>query len=123
MASPDGLGWPEEPAGFSLRAARDESKFMTAGLGWPRRGPGTRQPATTARTVVAGSGQDTARPARGVSRTGVSRTGGVGKGKSSGRGHWGSRRPELSKRYRRRFHVKRMHGTSARKTKHREVAQ
>ena len=70
MASPDGLGWPEEPAGFSLRAARDESRFMTAGLGWPRRGPGTRQPAPAARTVVAGSGQDTARPARGVSRTG-----------------------------------------------------
>jgi chromosome partitioning protein len=70
MASPDGLGWPEEPAGFSLRAARDESKFMAAGLGWPRRGPGTRQPAPAARTVVAGSGQDTARPARGVSRTG-----------------------------------------------------
>lgn len=70
MASPDGLGWPEEPAGFSLRAARDESRFMTAGLGWPRRGPGTRQPATAARTVVTESGQDTARPARGVSRTG-----------------------------------------------------
>ncbi len=35
MASPDGLGWPDEPAGLALGAARDESRLMAAGLGWP----------------------------------------------------------------------------------------
>ena len=35
MASPDGVGWPEEPASYSLGAARDESRLTAVGLGWP----------------------------------------------------------------------------------------
>jgi chromosome partitioning protein len=34
MASPDGLGWPDEPAGLGLGPARDESKLAAVGLGW-----------------------------------------------------------------------------------------
>jgi chromosome partitioning protein len=70
MASPDGVGWPEEPARFSLGAARDESRLMTAGLGWPSRRSGTGRPVPGAGAGIAGSGQDTAGPARGVRRTG-----------------------------------------------------
>jgi chromosome partitioning protein len=35
MASPDGLGWPDEPAGLGLGSARDESRLAAVGLGWP----------------------------------------------------------------------------------------
>jgi len=41
MASPDGLGWPDEPAGLRLTSARDESRLVAVGLGWPRRRYGT----------------------------------------------------------------------------------
>ena len=68
MASPDGVGWPEEPRGVPLGATEDESRLMTAGLGWPSRRSGTGQPAPGAR--YRGAGHDTAGPARGVSRTG-----------------------------------------------------
>ena len=37
MASQDGVGWPDEPTGFSLTAARDESRLVAEGLGWPQR--------------------------------------------------------------------------------------
>src|SRR5215472_3258602 len=37
MASPDGVGWPDESTGFSLASARDESRLVAKGLGWPRR--------------------------------------------------------------------------------------
>src|SRR6266516_2249193 len=64
MASPDGLGWPDKPAGLALGAARDESRLMAAGLGWPgtavghgvsgpRRGTNT---ATTGRSPPGGAG-------------------------------------------------------------------
>ena len=70
MASPDGLGWPEEPARFSLGAAWDESRLTTAGLGWPSRKPGTGRPVPGVRSVAARPGHDAARPARNVSSTG-----------------------------------------------------
>ena len=70
MASPDGVGWPEGPARFSLGAARDESRLMTVGLGWPSRRPGTEQLVPGAGAGIAGSGQDPAGPVRGVGRTG-----------------------------------------------------
>jgi len=38
MASPDALGWPDEAAGFPLRADRDESSPGAVGLGWPGTG-------------------------------------------------------------------------------------
>src|SRR5215469_17230840 len=37
MASPDGVGWPDESTGFSLASARDESRLVARGLGWPHR--------------------------------------------------------------------------------------
>src|SRR6516164_3171740 len=37
MASPDSVGWPDEPTGFSLASARDESQLVAEGLGWPHR--------------------------------------------------------------------------------------
>jgi cellulose biosynthesis protein BcsQ len=43
VASPAGLGWPEERGGFPLRDARDESGLKTAALGWPRVATGTQQ--------------------------------------------------------------------------------
>src|SRR5215467_15812019 len=70
MASPDGLGWPEEFASFSLGAARDESRFMTVGLGWPSHRPVTGRPVPSARPVAAGAGHDAARPARNVGSAG-----------------------------------------------------
>ena len=70
MASPDGVGWPEEPAGFSLGAARDESRLMAVGLGWPSRSSGIRAACAWGQTGYAGSGHDAARPAKNVSSTG-----------------------------------------------------
>ena len=70
MASPDGVGWPEERSKLYLGAPRDESRLTTVGLGWPRRRPGTGEPVPQAGAVVAGSGHDAARPARNVSSTG-----------------------------------------------------
>jgi chromosome partitioning protein len=35
MASPDGLGWPDDAAGFAPGTARDGSGLRTVGLGWP----------------------------------------------------------------------------------------
>ena len=35
MASPDGLGWPDEHARLGLGPALDESKLVAVGLGWP----------------------------------------------------------------------------------------
>jgi chromosome partitioning protein len=35
MASQDGVGWPDESTGFSLASARDESRLVAEGLGWP----------------------------------------------------------------------------------------
>ncbi len=43
VVSPDGVGWPEEPVGFPLRDARDESGLKEGGLGWPPHGAGARQ--------------------------------------------------------------------------------
>jgi chromosome partitioning protein len=37
MASQDGVGWPDESTGFSLTSARDESRLVAEGLGWPQR--------------------------------------------------------------------------------------
>jgi chromosome partitioning protein len=37
MASQDGVGWPDESTGFSLASARDESRLVAKGLGWPHR--------------------------------------------------------------------------------------
>src|SRR5262245_44212778 len=70
MASPDGVGWPEVPAGYSLGATWDESRFTTAGLGWPSRKPETGQPAPGVKPGTAKSGHDAARSARNVSGTG-----------------------------------------------------
>src|SRR5579859_5227303 len=56
MASPDGVGWPEEPAGPFFAAARDESRFRTAGLGWPRVLAGTKRGAPGTERGPAGSG-------------------------------------------------------------------
>jgi chromosome partitioning protein len=82
MASPDALGWPDKAAGYSLRAARDESRLAAVGLGWPQavrgtggRGTGGRgrrpavgQPGRTAQERVAGQasreGQRDEPPAR-----------------------------------------------------------
>jgi len=36
MASPDAVGWPDEAVGFSFGSARDESRLVAVGLGWPR---------------------------------------------------------------------------------------
>ena len=41
MASPDALGWPDEAAGSSFGSARDESRLMAVGLGWPQAADGT----------------------------------------------------------------------------------
>jgi chromosome partitioning protein len=56
MASPDGLGWPGEPAGLSLRTARDESRLVAAGLGWPGTavGHGTIGPRKGTNPAIAG---------------------------------------------------------------------
>src|SRR5579859_7252421 len=35
MASPEGLGWPDDAAGSALGSARDESTLIDVGLGWP----------------------------------------------------------------------------------------
>jgi chromosome partitioning protein len=70
MASPEGVGWPEGPAGVSLGAARDESRLMTVGLGWPSRRPGTGHPVPGAGAGIREPGHDAAGPGRGVSRTG-----------------------------------------------------
>jgi len=70
MASPDGVGWPEEPASLSLGAARNESRLTSVGLGWPASGPGTGRPVPGTGSVVAGSGHDAARPARNVGSAG-----------------------------------------------------
>jgi chromosome partitioning protein len=70
MASPDGVGWPEEPASFSLGAAREESRLTAVGLGWPSRKPGTGQPVPGAGSAVTGSRHDAARPARNVGSAG-----------------------------------------------------
>ncbi len=35
MASGTGLGWPQEPVPRTLRWARDESRLIRSGLGWP----------------------------------------------------------------------------------------
>jgi chromosome partitioning protein len=35
MASQDGVGWPDESPGFPLTSARDESRLVAEGLGWP----------------------------------------------------------------------------------------
>ena len=69
MASPDGVGWPEEPASFSLGAARDESMLTSVGLGWPSRAPGTERPVPRTGSVAAGRGHD-ARPTRNVGSAG-----------------------------------------------------
>src|SRR6516164_4731222 len=53
VGSPDGLGWPGEPAGVALRAARDESGLTAVGLGWPG--------GTADDEAVPGSGHQTAR--------------------------------------------------------------
>src|SRR5262252_6607026 len=37
MASPDGVGWPDESAGLAHGSARDGSNLVAEGLGWPRR--------------------------------------------------------------------------------------
>ena len=66
MASPDGVGWPEEPRGRSFGAAWDESRLVPAGLGWPRSKSGTGRPVPGAGAVVAGSGHHTAGLAPGV---------------------------------------------------------
>ena len=70
MASPDGVGWPEEPGSVSFGAARDESKLMTVGLGWPSGKPGTGQPVPGTESGVAKAGHDAARPARNVGSAG-----------------------------------------------------
>src|SRR5690348_9383699 len=70
MASPDGLGWPEEPASSSLGAARNESRLVTVGLGWPPHRPVTGRPVPGARSVAEGAGNDAARPARNVGSAG-----------------------------------------------------
>ena len=110
MASPDGLGWPEEPAGFSLRGGTGRvGASRRRGSGWPASRPEPRQaPRTGAATDSCRGGpeQDTARPARGVSRTAA-----AGQGQVFREGDRGSRRSGSSKRCRRQFHVKRMRGT------------
>jgi len=60
VASPDGVGWPEEPARFSLGAVRDESRLTTSGLGWPSQGSATERPLPGARTArnVGSTGED-----------------------------------------------------------------
>jgi chromosome partitioning protein len=47
MASPDGVGWPDESTGFSLASAQDESRLVAEGLGWPHR-PASDDAATAA---------------------------------------------------------------------------
>jgi len=56
MASPDGLGWPDEPAGFRVTSARDESRLVAVGLGWPRRRYGTEWGAAGPGRGAAGPG-------------------------------------------------------------------
>ena len=70
MASPDGVGWPEEPRRFSLSTTRDESRLRAAGLGWPRRGSRTGEPVAGPGADNAASGHGTARPAQGVGSAG-----------------------------------------------------
>jgi chromosome partitioning protein len=36
MASPDAVGWPDEAVGLSSGPARDESRLVAVGLGWPQ---------------------------------------------------------------------------------------
>src|SRR5215831_15887024 len=57
VASPDGVGWPEEPAGVALGAAPDESRLTAAGLGWPGSAAGGRD------TAGSGQGANRAGPA------------------------------------------------------------
>src|SRR5579862_3108036 len=44
MASQDGVGWPDESTGFPLASARDESRLVAEGLGWPQRPGQPRMP-------------------------------------------------------------------------------
>ena len=46
MASPDAVGWPDEAVGLSFGSARDESRLVAVGLGWPQ------LPAQAARAAV-----------------------------------------------------------------------
>ena len=78
MASPDGVGWPEDPAGFLLRDTRDESRLAAAGLGWPGGAPRTGQAGTGSGRGPAGGG------AGGRDRTGGSPASGGRPGGASG---------------------------------------
>jgi chromosome partitioning protein len=68
VVSPDGVGWPEEPAGFPLRDARDESGLIEAGLGWPHDGAGARQIVDGGSHSQAGGGPHGAGSGRAVSK-------------------------------------------------------
>ena len=52
MASGTGLGWPQQAVPRSLVGARDESRLVTSGLGWP--GVGANGKSTAARPEAAG---------------------------------------------------------------------
>src|SRR5262249_13979188 len=54
MASQDGVGWPDESTGFSLASARDESRLVAEGLGWPYRA------ASGDRRIAAGNSENPA---------------------------------------------------------------
>jgi chromosome partitioning protein len=84
MASPDALGWPDKAAGFSLRAARDESRLAAVGLGWPRAAHGPGRPAGAGR-LGARSGRDAAEYGRGAAEGGRG-AGGQGSGKRGSTG-------------------------------------
>jgi chromosome partitioning protein len=94
MASQDGVGWPDEPTGFSLASARDESRLAAEGLGWPRRaeraGRGSApewEPPARVRQALAAVSRETSRggPAAGEAAAGVVAAGLGGQG-VAGRG-------------------------------------
>ena len=92
MASPDALGWPDKAAGFSLRAARDESRLAAVGLGWPRAAHGPGRPAAASRLGArsgrraAVGGQGEGGQGEGGQGEGGQGEGGQGGGKASSAG-------------------------------------
>ena len=79
MASPDALGWPDEAAGSSFGSARDESRLMAVGLGWPQAADGTSGRSVANGRAGCGGGRGVALGGPGGGRaTGETRSAGQG---------------------------------------------
>jgi chromosome partitioning protein len=78
MASPEGLGWPDDAAGVALGAARDESRLTSVGLGWP--GGAAGRDATGPRVTTSPAGAVSSTPGAAASGQGTGKAGNGGQG-------------------------------------------